>query len=457
MIQDETISAVATVFGEAGIGIIRMSGIKAIEIADKIFKSTNGKKVSTIKDRSIIFGHIVDNRNNIIDEVIVLLMRAPKSYTREDVIEIQCHSGILVLQKVLARTLEAGARLAERGEFTKRAFLNGRLDLSQAQSILDIIQARTDDALQMAENKLSGKIKDQIYDLRQHLLQSVAHIEAVIDFPEEDIDNIVVDEINNNIKQSIDKLNDILESETKSKILNSGIKTAIIGKPNVGKSSLLNLLTETEKAIVTDIPGTTRDIIEEYVNICGIPFKIIDTAGIHNSSDKIENIGITKAKECAQEADLILALFDGSRSLDSQDEEIFDLIKKRNAIILITKSDLPKVINLNPIKTQFISTKIINISVKNETGINELKEDIKTNINQISSELLFIKSAREIDILKRVEKHLEEAKNTLNLNIGIDFVSIDLRAALRLLDELTGEIVDEDIINEIFSKFCIGK
>ncbi len=456
-IQGDTISAIATAFGEAGIGIIRMSGKQAIDIADRIFKSVNGKKLTEVKDRSIILGRIMDSKGAVIDEVVVLIMRSPKSYTKEDIVEIQCHGGLMVTQKVLSRTLEEGARLAERGEFTKRAFLNGRLDLSQAQAVLDIIQAKTNEALKTAEDKLSGKMTGEIYKLKQQILKIIAHIEAIIDFPEDDIENLTLNEITNEVTTAIDEVNELLDFETKSKILTAGIEVAIIGKPNVGKSSLLNLLSKSEKAIVTDIPGTTRDVIEEYINIQGVPIKILDTAGIHKSTDKIEEIGIKKTKEKIMQANLVLALFDGSREFDNEDETIINLIKNHNVIVLLTKCDLPTKIDSNKIEIHFPTEKAISISVKTKDGVDILRQNITDKIKNMSGDLAFIRNARELEALRHVRKNLEEAKDTIALNIGVDFISIDLRSALQELNTLTGESVDEDIINEIFSKFCIGK
>jgi len=457
MIQEDTISAIATALGNAGVGIIRMSGIDSIKIADKIFRAANKKKLSTAKDRSIIFGHVVDNNESIIDEAIILIMRSPHSYTKEDIVELQCHGGRLVLNKVLMRTLEAGARLAERGEFTKRAFLNGRLDLSQAQAVLDIIQARTETALKMAEKKLSGMTFDKIHNLRQMILHLTAHIEAVIDFPEDDIDDVILNEISDDLEKAIVEINTIIKDETESKILNEGIEIAIIGKPNVGKSSLLNLLLNKDRAIITDIPGTTRDSIEDYINIKGIPIKIIDTAGIRQSNDKIEQIGIEHTKEYINQAALILVLFDGSNELTVEDQEIINLLHNRNVIALITKKDLYQNIDLTLIKKFFINSKIVNISMKTNEGIDILKQAIVDNINKISNSLDFVRNAKELDLMRKIKKNLEDAKETLKLNTEIDLVAIDLHSALHLLDELTGESINEDLINEIFSKFCIGK
>ena len=457
MMKEDTISAISTAVGEAGIGIVRMSGENAIEIADKIFKSANGKKLAETKDRTVTFGHIVDFNNNIIDEVVVFLMRSPKSYTRENVVELQCHGNAVVLQKLLMLTIEAGARLAERGEFTKRAFLNGRLDLSQAQAVLDVIQAKTDKALKVAEDKLFGKTSSDIYELKQKILKIIAHIEAIINFPEDDIDSIDLNEISFDISIAIDIVRKMIKNETEGQILREGIEIAIIGKPNVGKSSLLNFLSKNEKAIVTDIPGTTRDAIEEYINIEGIPVKIIDTAGIHNSNDTIEQIGIEKSKLYADQAALILVLFDVSREIDSEDEKILNFVKDKNIIALMTKSDLPIIGDINILKKYIDSEEIISISVKNKIGIDDLYKCIVNKISNITNELNLVKGARELEILKRIETHLLESKNALISDLEIDLISIDLCSALEVLNELTGETINEDVIHEIFTRFCVGK
>lgn len=453
MKQNETISAIATATGSAGVGIIRLSGVDSIDIADKIFCAANHKKLCDVDDRKIVFGYVKNFDGEIIDEVIILIMRAPKSYTKENVVEIQCHGGIEVLREILNLTFQAGARPAERGEFTKRAFLNGRIDLSQAQAVLDVIQAKTAAALNIAQNRLSGKTSKKIRDIRAQILNVLAHIDALIDFPEDDIDDVILNEIDEKISAQIDELKNFLANQRQGKILREGLITAIIGKPNVGKSSLLNYLTDSERAIVTEIPGTTRDSIEEFINIDGIPLKIIDTAGIRNSSDVVEKIGINRARDVAANAELILALFDGSRPLTDEDEEIFKFIKPDSSIILLTKSDLPQ-INL---QLDCSLQKVIRISTKTGEGIDELLAEISKKIGKIDVEANFVRDEREADILRRAVKNLEYARETIKLNVGIDFVSIDLRAALELFGEITGETVTEDVINEIFSKFCIGK
>ena len=331
MKQDETISAISTAVGEGGIGIVRLSGRTAIDIGDRIFQSRDGRKISEAEDRKLLLGHVLDASARNIDEVMAVVMRSPHSYTCEDVVELHCHGGATVMRRILSRTVEAGARLAERGEFTKRAFLNGRLDLSQAQAVLDIIQSKTDAALRIAEGKLSGSLSNELKKLRQLILDADSHIEAVIDFPEDDLDSIEMDELKQLIDDVIDALDKMLATETSGRIMREGLRTAIIGKPNVGKSSLLNVLLRSERAIVTDIPGTTRDSIEEFVDIDGVPLRIIDTAGIRNSSDAVEKIGIERAREHAKQAELILALIDGSTALTAEDEEIFSLIEGRDA------------------------------------------------------------------------------------------------------------------------------
>ena len=449
--MEDTISAIATAAGAAGVGIIRLSGEDAIAIAEKIFDRP------LAEDRKVIFGHVKNFSGEIVDEAIALVMRAPKSYTRENVVELQCHGGGVVLREVLRLTLEAGARPAERGEFTKRAFLNGRIDLTQAQAVLDVIQAKTAAALTVAQNQLAGKSSKTIHQIRQAILNSAAHIEATIDFPEDDLDDVTLAEVDKNISAQIAKLDELLRNQTAGRILREGLETAIIGKPNVGKSSLLNFFAKTERAIVTDIPGTTRDSIEEFVNVGGIPLKIIDTAGIRASGDAVERIGIARARDCAKRAELILALFDSSRPLDDEDEEIFSLLHDRDALILLTKIDLPQVTTAELLAKKIPAAKVLELSLRSGEGCDKLLSAITEHVGAIDFEMSFVRDEREADLLRRAVKHLHEAQETIQAGVGIDFVSIDLRGALECLSELTGEAVGEDVLNEIFSKFCIGK
>ncbi len=455
--MDETISAIATAPGTAGVGIVRLSGDNALDIADKIFHAANGCKLVDCAGGRILFGHVKDFSGAVVDEAVALVMRAPKSYTRENVVELQCHGSSVALREVLRLTFEAGARPAEKGEFTKRAFLNGRIDLTQAQAVLDVIQAKTSAALTVAQNQLAGRTSQTIRQIRQALLNSAAHIEAIIDFPEDDLDDVTLAEVNENISAQIDRLDALLKNSATGKILREGLETAIIGKPNVGKSSLLNFFAKTERAIVTEIPGTTRDQIEEFVNVGGVPLKIVDTAGIRNSSDAVEKIGIERAKTCAQRAELILALFDGSRPLDDEDAEIFKLLTDRNALILLTKADLATVTTVDMLAKKIPAAQVIKISLRDGTGVDEMLSAISDRIGKIDFEMSFVRDEREADLLRRAVNHLHEAQETVRVNVGLDFVSIDLRAALECLSELTGESVSEDVLNEIFSKFCVGK
>lgn len=455
--MEDTISAIATAAGNSGVGIVRLSGAAAIDVAEKIFCAANGKSLAQAEHGKIIFGRVKNFSGEVVDEAICLVMRAPKSYTRENVVELQCHGGSVVLREVLRLTFEAGARPAERGEFTKRAFLNGRIDLTRAQAVLDVIQAKTSAALTVAQNRLAGRISETVGEIRRAILNSVAHIEATIDFPEDDLDNVTLTAVDKNIAVQIEKINKLLKNQSTGKILREGLETAIIGKPNVGKSSLLNFFAASERAIVTDIPGTTRDQIEEFVNVGGIPLKIIDTAGIRNSSDAVEKIGIARAKDCAQRAELILALFDGSRPLDAEDEEIFKFLPERNFLILLTKIDLPRVTTAEIIAKKIPAAQVIELSLKSGAGTDKLLSAITERVGKIDFEMTFVRDEREANLLRRAVKNLHEAQETIRGNVGLDFVSIDLRAALECLSELTGESVSEDIINEIFSKFCVGK
>ena len=449
--MEDTISAISTAVGNAGIGVIRLSGKNSIDIADKIF---SGKKtLHSATDREIFFGHILDTLGDILDEVIVLVMRAPKSYTCENVVEIQCHGGQAVLRNILRRTFEAGARPAERGEFTKRAYLNGRLDISQAQAVMDVIQAKTSTALKVAQTQLAGKSAEKFQELRQNILELVAHIEALIDFPEDEIDDIFEHEIISQIDLLLEKISQLLDNQAKGKILREGLETVIVGKPNVGKSSLLNFLTESDRAIVTEIPGTTRDTIEEFINVEGVPVKIIDTAGIRNSENLVEKIGIDKTKNLIDKAQLVLALFDSSKDLSQEDFEIFDLIKNKNTIILLTKNDLPQKISDAEIKN-FSDKKIISISAKTGDGLKSLEQNIFEFVGKIDFENIFIPTEREGEILRRVDKYLRDAKISAENHLGIDFISIDLTGALEVLS--AGNVADE-IVDKIFSTFCVGK
>ena len=460
MQQGDTISAIATAQGEGGIGIIRISGIKAIETADKIFWAASGKKLAEYETQRAVFGHIVDEQEEVVDEAMVLLMRAPHSYTKEDVVELQCHGGLMPLRKPLALTWQAGARPAERGEFTKRAFLNGRMDLSQAQAVMDVISAKTERSLKMATGHLSGHFSAGIRAMRHSILGQIAHLEAAIDFPEDEVDDVVMYEVENNVVDIRNQIKKLLKTAQTGRILKDGLMTAIVGKPNVGKSSLLNALLREERAIVTDIPGTTRDSIEEYANVGGVPLRIIDTAGIRATDDLVEQIGVDKARSYVNQASLVLALFDASRELTAEDEEIFSLIEGREAIVLLNKSDLQPVLTEEMLQAKAAAPVLV-ISTVTEHGLDNLADAIRQKVYDggldAGDEGAFVNDERQAEVLRQADAHLTAALRTIDAQLGLDFISIDLRSAWEKLGELTGETVGEDIINEIFSKFCIGK
>lgn len=461
MQQGDTISAIATPQGEGGIGVIRISGEHALKTAGRVFRAANGKPLVMAGSHHAVYGHIVDEKGQIIDECLALVMLAPHSYTVEDVVELQCHGGLMTLRKTLELTWQAGARPAERGEFTKRAFLNGRLDLSEAQAVMDIIKARTETSLTMAAGHLTGHFSKLIKEMRHDILGMIAHIEAAIDFPEEEVDDVLTYDIQKNVVELRNKIASLLKTAHAGRILRDGLLTAIIGKPNVGKSSLLNSLLREERAIVTEIPGTTRDSIEEYANVGGIPLRIIDTAGIRATDDVVERIGVEKARSYVREASLILALFDASRPLDEEDAEILKLVKGRDAILLLNKDDLTPVVTPDTLHERVKKeVPVITISTRTKDGLEALTQEITKKVyagTQAGEEGSFVTDARQAEILRQADEHLAAAIRTIEADMGLDFISIDLRSAWEKLGELTGETVGEDIINEIFSKFCIGK
>lgn len=460
MIYD-TIAAVATPISTASIGIIRISGEKAIQIADKIFISKKNKSLKDIASHTINYGHIVDYKNNLtVDEVLVSIMKAPNSFTKEDVIEINAHGGILVVQKILSMVLREGARLAEPGEFTKRAFLNGRIDLSQAEAVIDIINASTDISLSSSINQLKGSLSEKINEIKDMVIGLIGHIEASIDYPEYDIEEVSNDSILYKLEKVQELINHLLDSYDDGKIIKEGIKTTIIGKPNVGKSSLLNTLLEEERAIVTNIPGTTRDVLEEYMNIHGIPLKLIDTAGIRDANDLVEKIGIDKSKEKILDADLILFMLDASNELSSEDIEIFSMVKNKKYIVLLNKIDLGQKISLDKLKEYIDGNNIIPISVKTLEGIHLLKDYIKElfylgNIN--FNDNVYITNVRHKNSLEKALISLENVKKGIDLNMPVDLLVIDLNNLYEAVAEITGDSIKEDLMHEIFSKFCLGK
>ncbi len=452
-----TIVAISTASGIGGIGIIRMSGENTFNILDKIFIPKNKQNITEIKGYTIKYGKIVDN-NKQIDEVLVSYFKAPKSYTTEDMCEISSHGGQVVMKQILEVCLKNGAEIAEPGEFTKRAFLNGRIDLSQAESVIDIINAKTSKEAEASLNQLNGFLNKDITKIKEKIYSIMVDIEASIDYPEYDIEEVSNKKALNTL---IDVKNELIKLENtflNGKIIKEGIKVAIIGKPNAGKSSLLNLLLKEERAIVTDIEGTTRDTIEEFISINGIPIKIIDTAGIRNANDIVEKIGIDKSKDIANKADLIIAIFDSSKELTEEDFEILDIIKNKLNIIILNKIDLKNKIDEN--KLLKINKDIIKVSILNNEGVDKIYEKISElfNLEKINLDnSVTITNERHKNEILKAKHNIENAINSLNENMPMDIITVYIKEALENLGNITGENVSEDIINNIFSKFCLGK
>lgn len=453
----DTIAAISTPRGEGGIGIVRLSGDESLGILSKIFKPKSKKDIKDIKSYTINYGHIYDG-DELIDEVLVSVMKAPNTYTREDIVEINCHGGYLITQKVLELVLKSGAKISEPGEFTRRAFLNGRLDLTQAEAVIDLIHGKTDKSISLSLNNLRGDLRDQINHLKKILLDVAAHVNVVLDYPEEGVDEPIPEHLIielHNVKDTITKL---VESYDKGKMIKEGIKTAIVGKPNVGKSSLLNSILREERAIVTSIAGTTRDTIEEIINIKGIPLIMVDTAGIRKTQDEVENIGVQKSKKMLKEADLVLFVLDSSRDFSDEDREIYDSIESEKVIGILNKIDMEKkldITNLTKVK------KWIEISALENIGIDTLENEIynfilSENIED-SSEKLIITNIRHKSALEKTKKSIENIFETIDMGYPMDLIAVDLNDALDSLSEVTGEISSEDLLDHIFSNFCVGK
>lgn len=461
MIKTETIAAVATAMSESGIGIIRISGEDAIVIADKIYRTKNGKqKLKEFKSHTIHYGFIIDE-GEILDEVMISVMKSPRSYTMEDTVEINCHGGILMLNRVLEAVIKSGARLAEPGEFTKRAFLNGRIDLSKAEAVIDIIHSKNEFALKSSVNQLKGLLSDEITSIRKSIIYEIAFIESALDDPEHISLDGYYERLKEKVTELLIRLNKLLETADNGKILKEGINTVIVGKPNAGKSSLLNLLVGEERAIVTDVAGTTRDILEEQIKLNGISLNIIDTAGIRTTEDTVEKIGVQKARKFAETADLIIYVVDSSVPLDDNDIAISKLIQEKKTILLLNKSDLDSVVTeemLIPLVTEDVQ--IIKISAKENTGMQELEEAVKTMFfhGDISyNNEIFITNMRHKEAIQDAYNSLDMVRKSIEDEMPEDFLSIDLMSAYASLGYIIGEEVGEDLVNEIFSKFCMGK
>ncbi|MEQ9763687.1 tRNA uridine-5-carboxymethylaminomethyl(34) synthesis GTPase MnmE [Streptococcus jiangjianxini] len=449
----DTIAAISTPLGEGAIGIVRLSGSEAIDIAQKVFKGKNLKKVAS---HTLNYGHIIEN-NDIIDEVMVGVMREPKTFTREDVVEINTHGGVAVTNEILQLLIRSGARMAEPGEFTKRAFLNGRVDLTQAEAVMDLIRAKTDKAMAVAVQQLDGSLKTLIDNTRQEILNTLAQVEVNIDYPEyDDVEEMTTALMREKTQEFQTLLEHLLQTAKRGKILREGLSTAIIGRPNVGKSSLLNNLLREEKAIVTDIEGTTRDVIEEYVNIKGVPLKLIDTAGIRDTDDIVERIGVERSKKALNEADLVLLVLNASEPLTEQDQTLLAISKDSNRIILLNKTDLEEKIE----RTQ-LPNDVIAISVLKNENIDQIEERINQlffeNAGLVEKDATYLSNARHISLIEKAVDSLKAVNEGLELGMPVDLLQVDMTRTWEILGEITGDAAPDELITQLFSQFCLGK
>lgn len=455
----DTIAAISTPIGEGAISIVRLSGDDAVKIANHFFK---GKDLNKVASHTINYGHFINpDDNQIVDEVMISVMRAPKTFTREDVIEINCHGGMVATNKILQLLISGGARLAEPGEYSKRAFLNGRIDLTQAESIMDLIRAKTDRAMQIAVDQLDGSLTNLIKNLRREILDVLANVEVNIDYPEYDTDEMTTKMLLEKAEMVSGQIDNLLKTAQQGKIMRHGLATAIIGRPNVGKSSLLNYLTKEEKAIVTDVAGTTRDTLEEYVSVNGVPLKLIDTAGIHETEDVVEKIGVERSINSIEKADLILLLIDGSSPLQDEDRRLLDLTEHKKRIIILNKIDLVEDIdNLRQISDELKDDVVITTSILNREGLKNLEENIANMFFdgiEDSNQTVMVTNARQVGLLKQAKSSLNEVINGIKSDMPIDLVQIDMTACWDRLGEITGESAPDELITQLFTNFCLGK
>lgn len=455
---NDTIAAISTAIGEAGIAIVRMSGEDSINIIDKIFVSASKVKMAEAENRKFLYGHICDGDKKI-DEVLVVKMKGPHSYTAEDIVEIHCHGGVVSVKRILNLILSKGARLAEKGEFTKRGFLNGRIDLTQAEAVIDLIKAKTDISFDLGLNQLGGALSEVLNKLKDELVSMQALIVANIDFPDEDIEDAAYNDLLDRSNKILEKMDKLLENSKNSRLLRDGINTVILGKPNVGKSSLLNGLLKYDRAIVTDIAGTTRDVIEDYINLDGVLLKISDTAGIRETDDEVEKIGVNIAREKLKDADLVIAIFDLSRDFDQDDKEILKLIENKKHIIILNKDDLEQKISDDEIEKYFKDDYLRLSVMENESVMKVEKLIIDLFFDgelQISSDTV-LSNLRHINALREAKKELLEVNESLNKRVFLDLIEVDLENVIAHISEITGTITTEDILDRVFSDFCIGK
>ncbi|VTS92202.1 tRNA modification GTPase mnmE [Enterococcus gallinarum] len=457
----DTIAAISTPPGEGAISIVRLSGEQAISIADAVFQSGK-KKLIDVSSHTIHYGHIFDpEKYQMMDEVMVSIMRKPKTFTREDIVEINCHGGIVVVNQILQLVLRQGARLAEPGEFTKRAFLNGRVDLSQAEAVMDLIRAKTDKAMNLAINQLDGNLSRLIRQLRQEILETLAQVEVNIDYPEyDDVEELTTRLLLEKANQVQKQIQALLQTAQQGKILREGLSTAIIGRPNVGKSSLLNHLLREEKAIVTDIAGTTRDVIEEYVNVRGVPLKLVDTAGIRETEDIVEKIGVERSRKALSEADLILLVLNQSESLTTEDKQLLDITSGNKRIILLNKTDLPSRINQEDLVPYLENEPALPISVLTSEGLDQLEQaiaDLFFGGNTGDKDASYLSNTRHIALLEKAEHSLAEVIQGIESGMPVDLVQIDMTRCWDYLGEIVGDSVQDELITQLFSQFCLGK
>ena len=455
----DTITAISTPVGEGAISIVRLSGPDAIKIAAKVFRGVN---LTEVKSHTIHYGHIIDPiTEEIADETLVTVMKAPKTYTREHIVELNCHGGMVAVNRVLEIVLSAGARLAEPGEFTKRAFLNGRIDLSQAEAVMDLIRAKTDQAMNVALDQMDGRLSRLIRKLRQQLLETIAHVEVNIDYPEyDDVEEMTHQMMQEKTKYVLEEIEKLLSVARQGKILREGIKTGIIGRPNVGKSSLMNALVQESKAIVTEIPGTTRDVIEEYVNVRGVPLRLVDTAGIRETEDIVERIGVERSRQVLMESDLILFVLNYNETLSEDDRQLFEIIQDMQSIIIINKTDLEKNLDILEVEKLAQEHPIVYMSLEKDEGIEDLEEKIAQIFfaGQIETgDLTYVSNIRHIQLLKQAKQSLEDAIEGIELGIPLDIAQIDVTRTWEYLGEIIGDTASEALIDQLFAQFCLGK
>lgn len=456
----DTITSISTPMGEGAIGIVRLSGPEAVEIGDKLYKGK--KKLKDVPSHTINYGHIIDSETHeVVEEVMISVLRAPKTFTREDIIEINCHGGILTINRILELTMTHGARMAEPGEYTKRAFLNGRIDLSQAEAVMDFIRSKTDRASKVAMNQIEGRLSDLIKQQRQSILEILAQVEVNIDYPEyDDVEDATTEFLLAQSKKIKNEIDQLLETGTQGKIMREGLSTVIVGKPNVGKSSMLNNLIQDNKAIVTEVAGTTRDVLEEYVNVRGVPLRLVDTAGIRDTEDIVEKIGVERSRKALSEADLILFVLNNNEPLTEEDRTLYEVIKNEDAIVIVNKTDLERRLDIEEVKTMIGDTPLIQTSMLKQEGVDELELQIRDLFfggEVQNQDMTYVSNSRHISLLKQARQTIQDAIDAAEAGIPMDMVQIDLTRTWELLGEIIGESASDELINQLFSQFCLGK